>query len=177
MAAMFEHVVEIVGTDRATVVQRGDMLIAHGAGDGAATVVEAILAAENDDWSTVFLEVEEALFKHPSTASAVAVSFGGDHLAGVAAGDSRVWWIDDDGIIDFTKKQLGQPLVGRGCSPYAFRIRGIERGTLLVASAALFETAKPEQIEKLVRDHPLNTAMCELVKLTPNRVAVVLVRA
>jgi hypothetical protein len=176
MAAMFEHVVEIVGTDRATVVERGDLLVAHGAGDGAAAVVEAILSATTDDWSSVFLTVEDELAKLPASASAVAVSFGGDNLSGVAAGDSRVWWIDDDGIIDFTEKQLKQPLVGRGCSPYAFRIRGIERGTLLVASATLFEHAKPEQIEKLVRGQPLQTAIRELTELAA-RVAIVLVRA
>ena len=176
---MLEYVVEIasahgVGQDRAVVIHREhDLLIvlADGAGNteagGAAAqaVVTAVTESTHEDWSTVLLDVEAQLGATGGQTTAVIVTLAGDRVAGVSVGDSAAWWIDDMGILDLTEKQIKKPLVGADCSPFAFRIRGLERGTLLVASDGLLNYAKPDDVIRLVRGADLRTAARALVEL------------
>lgn len=173
---MHEYAIEVVsasgaGQDRAAVVMRGDQLLivvadgAGGSGNGAhaaQTIVEAVRGATNEDWSSLLLELEPTL---EGESTAVIVTFGGDRVVGVSVGDSGAWWIDGAGIIDLTEKQIRKPLVGADCSPFAFRVRGLERGTLLVASDGLFNYAQPDDIARVALGADLNAAARGLVDL------------
>lgn len=173
---MLEHAIEIVGAmgagqDRAAVFARGDQLLvvladgAGGSGNGAnaaETIIAAVRDAEHEDWSSLLLELEERL---GGESTAVIVTYRGDRVTGVSVGDSGAWWIDAAGIIDLTEKQIRKPLVGAGCSPFAFRVRGLERGTLLVASDGLFNYAKPDDIARVAAGADLNAAARGLIDL------------
>jgi PPM family protein phosphatase len=173
---MLEYTIEIApaggaGQDRAAVYARGDQLCivladgAGGSGDGAQAadaIVAAVGQAAHEDWSSLLLELEPTL---SGESTAVIVTFGADRVAGVSVGDSGAWWIDAAGIIDLTAKQIRKPLVGADCSPFAFRVRGLDRGTLLVASDGLFKYAKADDIARVALGTDLNAAARALVEL------------
>jgi PPM family protein phosphatase len=176
MRSMLEYAIEVAGAsgagqDRAAVFTRGDQLLivladgAGGSGKGALaaeTIVAAVGAADHEDWSSLLLELEPGL---GGESTAVIVKFRGDRVTGVSVGDSGAWWIDAAGILDLTEKQIRKPLVGGECSPFAFRVRGLERGTLLVASDGLFNYAKPDDIARVALGPDLPAAALALIDL------------
>jgi len=172
----FEHVIEIHGTeDRAAVFTRDAGLVvalADGAGGsrgGAAAaqaIVDAVRDADDTDWTTLMLRVDDAFAVTGGETTAVVLALDGDAVVGASVGDSGAWWIDDQGIIDLTEKQIRKPLIGTGeSSPFAFRLRGLERGTLLVASDGLWKYAKADDIARVARTADLAAAAAGLVDL------------
>jgi serine/threonine protein phosphatase PrpC len=191
----FEYVIEIHGTeDRAAVFTRDAGLVvalADGAGGsrGGAAAAQAIIDAARDvddtDWTALILRVDDALAATGGgETTAVVLALDGDAVVGASVGDSGAWWIDDAGVIDLTEKQIVKPLIGTGASsPFAFRLRGLERGTMVVASDGLFKYAKAADIARVARSTDIAAAargLVDLVRLTsgllPDDVAIVLCR-
>jgi len=171
----FEHVIEIHGTDdRAAVFTRDAGLVvalADGAGGSsggavaAQAFIDAVRDADDTDWTALMLRVDDAMVTTGET-TAVVLALDGDAVVGASVGDSGAWWIDDHGIIDLTEKQIRKPLIGTGgSSPFAFRLRGLERGTLLVASDGLWKYAKADAIARVARTADIGAAAAGLVDL------------
>lgn len=118
--------------------------------------------------------------------TAVVVAINNGRVSGASVGDSMAWLLSDTDMIDLTKYQLRQPLLGSGeASPIGFRpifMNGrIPYGRLLVGTDGLFKYAQPDRIVTLARNDNLEKATISLIDAVrlrsgalPDDVAIVL---
>lgn len=194
----FIHATEVcprrgTGQDRVWVSATRDRVVialADGAGGAvggdraAAAVIEAVAAAQGDDWAAVLTELEldpDRLGPGQTTAVVATVSREGIH--GASAGDSGAWVIRDGRIEDLTHAQHKKPLIGDHSIALPFHGGPLAGGTLLVASDGLLHHAPPEAIARVASGPDLAIAaraLVELVRLpsgeVPDDVAIVLCR-
>jgi len=194
----FIHATELcprrgAGQDRVLVSSTRDRVVialADGAGGAAggeraaAAVIEAVAAAQTDDWTAVLTELElDPDRLGPGQTTAVVVTVTRDGIRGASAGDSGAWVIRDGPIEDLTRGQHRKPLIGDHSIALPFRAGPLAGGTLLVASDGLLRFAPPEAIARVVAGPDLAAAARELVALVrlpsgelPDDVAIVLCR-
>jgi PPM family protein phosphatase len=97
--------------------------------------------------------------------TAIAISAHPAALGGACAGDSSVWLVLADRVIDLAEGAQHKPLVGAGCTPFPIVPRGFAGGTLLVASDGLTKYASRDAIAALAREDDLDAAVLALVSL------------
>lgn len=194
----FIHATEIcprrgTGQDRVSVSSARDRVVialADGAGGTAGgeraanAVIDAVAAAQVDDWTAVLTELElDPDRLGPGQTTAVVVTVTRDGIRGASAGDSGAWVIRGDEIEDLTRAQHRKPLIGDHSIAIPFQAGPLAGGTLLVASDGLLRFARPEAIARVVSGPDLAAAaraLVELVRLpsgeVPDDVAIVLCR-
>lgn len=198
----FTHATELcprrgAGQDRISVSvtrERGRdrivIALADGAGGtaggerAAEAVIEAVAAAQGDDWTAVLTELEldpDRLGPGQTTAVVVSVTLDGIH--GASAGDSGALVIRDGQIEDLTRGQQRKPLIGDHSVARPFTAGPLGGGTLLVASDGLLRHARPDEIVRIASGPDLAAAARALVGLVrlpsgevPDDVAIVLCR-
>jgi serine/threonine protein phosphatase PrpC len=181
------------GQDRISVAATRDRIVialADGAGGtaggerAAEAVIEAVAAAQGDDWAAVLTELEldpDRLGPGQTTAVVVTVTLEGIH--GASAGDSGALVIRHGQIEDLTRGQQRKPLIGDHSVARPFAAGPLGGGTLLVASDGLLRHARPDEIVRIASGPDLVAAARELVGLVrlpsgevPDDVAIVLCR-
>jgi serine/threonine protein phosphatase PrpC len=194
----FLHATEVcprrgAGQDRVSVSSSRDRVVialADGAGGAAggeraaAAVIDAVAAAQVDDWVSVLTELElDPDRLGPGQTTAVVVTVTRDGLRGASAGDSGAWVIRDGKIEDLTHAQHRKPLIGDHSIAIPFQAGPLAGGTLLVASDGLLRHAPPEAIARVASGPELAAAARELVELVrlpsgevPDDIAIVLCR-
>lgn len=194
----FIHATEVcprrgAGQDRVSVSSSRDRVVialADGAGGtaggerAAAAVIDAVAAAQVDDWASVLTELElDPDRLGPGQTTAVILTVTRDGLRGASAGDSGAWVIRDGKIEDLTHAQHRKPLIGDHSIAIPFQAGPLAGGTLLVASDGLLRHAPPEAIARVATGPDLTAAARELVGLVrmpsgevPDDVAIVLCR-
>lgn len=150
--------------DRAKVIKYPDsilMILADGAGgiaegtnaaEKAIKFVQEYMIDKNEfldpnRWTKLIVEFDRMLHHNNSgetTLIIVAVKDG--FICGSSVGDSGIWNIVDDDIIDITENQYRKPLIGSGASiPVPFGKYKFD-GTLLIATDGLLKYTKKEKI-------------------------------
>jgi serine/threonine protein phosphatase PrpC len=194
----FIHATELcprrgAGQDRISVSQARDRVVialADGAGGAAGgeraarAVIDAVAAAQTDDWVAVLTELElDPDRLGPGQTTAVVVTATRDGLRGASVGDSGAWVIRDGRIEDLTQAQHRKPLLGDHSVAIPFRGGPLAGATLLVASDGLLRHAPPEEIVRVASGPDLAAAARQLVALVrlpsgevPDDIAIVLCR-
>jgi serine/threonine protein phosphatase PrpC len=195
----FIHATELcprrgAGQDRISVSQARDRVVialADGAGGAAggeraaSAVIDAVAAAQTDDWVAVLTELElDPDRLGPGQTTAVVVTVTRDGLRGASVGDSGAWVIRGGGRIeDLTQAQHRKPLLGDHSVAIPFRGGPLAGATLLVASDGLLRHAPPEEIVRVASGPDLAAAARQLVELVrlpsgelPDDIAIVLCR-
>ncbi len=194
----FSHATELcprrgAGQDRVAVSATRDRVVialADGAGGTAGgeraadAVIEAVRAAQTDDWTAVLTELElDPDRLGPGQTTAVVITVTRDGIHGASAGDSGAWVIRDGQIEDLTRGQQRKPLIGDHSIARPFSAGPLAGGTLLVASDGLLRYARPDAIARVATGPDLAAAARELVALVrlpsgevPDDVAIVLCR-
>jgi PPM family protein phosphatase len=153
-----EDRVEILECDDALVV-----VVADGAGgiSGGATASEMVLEAVRRRtserpfdaynlraWSDVLKHADEQLARNcgAGETTAIVVTVGPHGIAGVSAGDSEVWVVEDDRRADRLTEKQNRTRLGTGRSqPTTFHRRTME-GVLVAATDGLFRHASAQSI-------------------------------
>ncbi|HSK02348.1 MAG TPA: hypothetical protein VK932_13945 [Kofleriaceae bacterium] len=198
----FIHATELcprrgAGQDRISVSATRDrgrdrvvIALADGAGGtaggerAAEAVIEAVAAAQGDDWAAVLTELElDPDRLGPGQTTAVVVTVTLDGIRGASAGDSGAWVIRDGQIEDLTHGQQRKPLIGDHSVARPFAAGPLGGGTLLVASDGLLRHGRPDEIARIASGPDLAAAARELVGLVrlpsgevPDDIAIVLCR-
>lgn len=194
----FIHATELrprrgAGQDRISVSATRDRVVialADGAGGAAggeraaSAVIDAVAAAQTDDWVAVLTELElDPDRLGPGQTTAVVVTVTRDGIRGASVGDSGAWVIRDGRIEDLTQGQHRKPLIGDHSVAIPFHGAPLAGATLLVASDGLLRHAPPEEIERVASGPDLAAAARQLVELVrlpsgeiPDDVALVLCR-
>lgn len=133
-----EDRVKVVELEGGVVIVVADGAGGVGAGAEAAetAVREATAAASLDrdaeGWCEVLRQADQRIAVGETTAVVVACSARG--IVGASVGDSRVWLLEDDGILDLTADQVRKPLLGTGeAQPVGFS-RPSSSGLLLACT-------------------------------------------
>jgi serine/threonine protein phosphatase PrpC len=194
----FVHAIEIAprrgeGQDRGLVLpcEHGVVIaLADGAGGtsggerAAKAVVDRVAAVASHayDWPLLLAELDMQQIGYGQT-TAVVLWVTHDSVVGASAGDSAAWIIRASGIEDITQRQHPKPLIGDGAIVTPIHARGLEGGTLLVASDGLLRYAQRDDIARVAQGADLVAAakaLVELVRLPsgqlPDDVSVVLCR-
>lgn len=182
------------GQDRVSVSSTRDRVVialADGAGGAAGgeraagAVLDAVAAAQGDDWAAVLTELElDPDRLGPGQTAAVVATVTREGVRGASAGDSGAWVIRDGRIIeDLTRAQHRTPLIGDHSIAIPFHGGPLDGATLLVASDGLLRHAAPEVIARVASGPELAAAARELVELVrlpsgevPDDVSLVLCR-
>jgi serine/threonine protein phosphatase PrpC len=181
------------GQDRVSVSATRDRVVialADGAGGtaggerAASAVIDAVAAAQVDDWTSVLTELElDPDRLGPGQTTAVVATVTRDGIRGASAGDSGAWVIRDGQIEDLTRGQHRKPLIGDHSIALPFSTGPLASATLLVASDGLLRHAPPDAIARVASGPDLAAAARELVALVrlpsgeiPDDVAIVLCR-
>lgn len=194
----FVHAAEVFprrgeGQDRVSVSSTRDRVVialADGAGGTAGgeraanAVIEAVAAAQSDDWISILTELElDPDRLGPGQTTAVVATVTRDGIRGASAGDSGAWVIRGGAIEDLTRGQQRKPLIGDHSVALPFQGGPLAGGTLLVASDGLFRYAPADAIARVAAGPDLAAAVRELAALVrlpsgelPDDVAVVLCR-
>jgi PPM family protein phosphatase len=172
-AVAIEHCTE-AGQDRATVVHSLHGLIialADGAGgtsngaQAADAVIKAVQESPALDPAILLYELDDPNRLGNGETTAVILSVSSEIVAGASVGDSGAWLIAADGVVDLTRAQHRKPLVGGGCTPFAFTNALPPGSTVLIASDGLFRYAKPSEMARAARKTTLDRAATALIDL------------
>ena len=194
----FVHATEVcprrgTGQDRVWVSSARDRIVialADGAGGAAGgeqaanAVIDAVAAAQVDDWIAVLTELElDPDRLGPGQTTAVVATVTRDGIRGASAGDSGAWVIRGGQIEDLTLGQHRKPLIGDHSIALPFHGGPLAGATLLVASDGLLRYARPEAIARVASGPDLAAAARDLVALVrlpsgelPDDVSVILCR-
>lgn len=133
-----EERVRAIELDGGVVIVVADGAGGVGAGaEAAETVVREVSSAASFDrdaagWCEVLRQADQRVAGGESTGVVVACSERG--FVGAGVGDSRVWLLEDDRIVDLTADQVRKPLLGSGeANPVGFS-RPPSSGLLLVCT-------------------------------------------
>ena len=194
----FIHATELcprrgAGQDRISVSATRDRVVialADGAGGtaggerAAQAAIDAVAAAQTDDWVSVLTELELDQDRlGPGQTTAVVATVTRDGIRGASAGDSGAWVIRDGQIEDLTRAQHRKPLIGAHSVALPFSAGPLGSATLRVATDGLLRHAPPEAIVRVASGPDLAAAARELVALVrlpsgevPDDIAIVLCR-
>lgn len=115
-------------------------------------------------WTQLLIDVDLELVRE-GQASAVILELDGSTISGASIGTASAWWIDSFGVEDLTERQIEKSVLGDGhAHPYAFRVRGLEQGRLLLATNPLIQTGK-DRVMAAAREADLTAAEKALAQL------------
>jgi serine/threonine protein phosphatase PrpC len=90
----------------------------------------------------------------------------GDNVYGASVGDSGAWVIQQNGVIDLTRRQVRKPFIGTRCaSPVSFSHKLSNGEKLLIATDGLFKYTSPEKIENVCQVDAPETVASRLIEL------------
>lgn len=172
--AMASVSVRVTNEDRAVVIDvAGGVVIAVADGAGglgqgsraAQAWIDAVTAhPRSTSWVSALEELDaNPARRGPGQTTAIALAIG-DSISGVCVGDSAIWLVTDNDVIDLAEHVPPKPLVGDGCMVYEVAAR-FDRGTLLVATDGLVKYASRENLARLARLEDLEEAVTSLVEL------------
>ena len=165
--------------------QVGGARAAQSAVDAALKWAQSARELRGAPWVECLARADEAVQgdTEAGITTAIVLAAGADWIAGASVGDSEVWLVGDDKIVDLTARQRHKPFVGQGARAVAFGAKW-DGETLLAGSDGLFKYASPETIAVLARGADLEgaaQALIERVKyasgVLPDDVSLVLARA
>lgn len=150
-----------------TVIALADGAGGTGAGARAAQAwIDAIAASlRPETWPAVVDALDaDDVQRGPGQTTAIGLAVDARGVHGVCVGDSAVWIVLDDRVIDVAEHVPAKPLVGGGCMPSEIA-HAFDRGTLLVASDGLVKYARMDPIAAVARGADLEAAAAALIEL------------
>ncbi|MFT3699005.1 MAG: hypothetical protein QM831_38020 [Kofleriaceae bacterium] len=126
--------------------------------------IAALVPTKDYNWTQLLIDTDLELVR-VGQASAVILELEPGSISGASIGNTSAWWIDDFGVENLTERQIEKSMLGDGNShPYAFRVRGLEGGRVLVATSALVGVGK-DAIMPAAREPDLTAASKALAQL------------
>ncbi|HTV42692.1 MAG TPA: protein phosphatase 2C domain-containing protein [Candidatus Sulfotelmatobacter sp.] len=183
MTAIFETVRgNPENQDCGAIIRNGSsrvLVVADGAGglsggrEAAVMVVDLVrqgAAALNSPESCVILlqNADKAIARDRTAGETTCVLavVTDDTVYGASVGDSEAWLICENGVTDFTKRQVRKPFLGSGrASPVGFSHKMGVGEKLLLATDGLFKYTSPERIESVCRTSALGLVAKQLIEL------------
>ncbi|HEY0253641.1 MAG TPA: hypothetical protein VGC41_19050 [Kofleriaceae bacterium] len=164
--------IQTAPTARTSVLQRGEVTVLAlvdaselGAAEGILERIAATIPTSEYHWTQLLIDLDLELYSDKVRSSAIILEVEGSTISGASIGDSGAWWIDEFGVENLTERQIERSVLGDGnAHPYAFRIRGLEKGRLLVATRSLLAVDKATVVSA-VRGSDLTAASKALAQL------------